>query len=77
MSNLQRAIGARIRKMRRKRGWSQEAFADHCRIHRAHMGEIERGQRKITIGTLERLSKGFGLSLSMFLRGIEKEALAL
>jgi transcriptional regulator with XRE-family HTH domain len=41
------------------------------------MGEIEHGKRKINIGTLEKLSKGFGMTLSMFLKGIEKDALAL
>jgi transcriptional regulator with XRE-family HTH domain len=37
------------------------------------MGEIERGERKITLGTLGKISKGLGMSLSMLFRGIEKD----
>lgn len=73
MDDLQRAIGRRIRKLRSKRGWTQETFAAHCGIHRAHMGDIERGERRITIITLQKLSKGLGVSLSMLFRGIEKD----
>jgi transcriptional regulator with XRE-family HTH domain len=73
MDDLQQAIGRRVRKLRSKRGWTQEAFAAHCGIHRAHMGEIERGERRITTGTLQKLSKGIGVSLSMLFRGIEKD----
>jgi len=37
------------------------------------MGDIERGERRITIITLQKLSKGLGVSLSMLFRGIEKD----
>lgn len=50
--NIQVRLGARIRELRLKKGWSQEEFADVCGLHRSHMGEIERGRANVTLATL-------------------------
>jgi transcriptional regulator with XRE-family HTH domain len=39
--------------LRLRRKWTQDAFADRCGLHRAHMGEIERGENNVTIQTLK------------------------
>ena len=39
-----KALGARIRQLRKKKGWTQDEFAVICEIHRSHMGKIERGE---------------------------------
>jgi transcriptional regulator with XRE-family HTH domain len=49
---LQEQVGARIRNLRIKKGWSQEELAARCGLHRSHMGEIERGQTNMTMSTL-------------------------
>jgi len=46
------AIGARIRKIRENRQFSQEAFADEAEISRSHYGCIERGQFSVSIPKL-------------------------
>lgn len=46
-----------IRRMRLKRGWSQEELADRCGLHRTYIGSVERGERNITLATLERIAK--------------------
>jgi DNA-binding XRE family transcriptional regulator len=51
-SKAQRAIGSRVRELRKRRGWSQEYLSDLCHIHRSHMGAIERGETNITLSTL-------------------------
>jgi transcriptional regulator with XRE-family HTH domain len=70
MAELQRAVGARIRELRMARGWSQEAFADICEIHRSHMGEIERGEVDAAISTLAKLAKGLDITVSAMLKGV-------
>ena len=50
--NIQQQLGARIRELRLKRGWSQEVLADRSGLHRSHMGEIERGRANMTLATL-------------------------
>jgi transcriptional regulator with XRE-family HTH domain len=35
------------------RGWSQDLLADKSGLHRAHVGEIERGESNVTLQTLK------------------------
>ncbi len=70
MQALQERIGNRIRALRKKRGWSQEEFADMCGIHRGHMGQIERGEKNLSIQTLEKVGKGLGMTVSALLKGV-------
>jgi transcriptional regulator with XRE-family HTH domain len=66
-------LGNRIREMRRKKGFSQESFADHCHLHRTYMGGIERGEHNLTIQTALTIARGLGISLSKLFSGIEEE----
>jgi transcriptional regulator with XRE-family HTH domain len=38
------------------RGLSQEAFADLLGVHRTFMGAVERGERNLTLQTVERIA---------------------
>ena len=49
-------LGAHIRSLREKKGFSQEAFADEVRLDRSYMGRIERGENNPTVLTLYRIS---------------------
>ena len=57
--------------MRKKKGFSQESFADHCHLHRTYMGGIERGEHNLTIQTALTIAKGLEISLSKLFSGIE------
>ena len=59
---LQRAVGQNLRAYREGRGLSQEAFADLLGVHRTYMGGIERGERNLTLKTLERIAEQTGIS---------------
>jgi transcriptional regulator with XRE-family HTH domain len=72
MQQVLLALGDRMRKLRAERGLSQEAFADHCGLHRTAVGLIERGHRVPSLKTLLTISTGFGISLSELLRNIDK-----
>lgn len=50
---LQTIIASNMRSRRLALGWSQEELADICGYHRTYIGAIERGERNITILTLE------------------------
>lgn len=54
--DLQRAVGRNLRAYREERGLSQEAFAEAVGVHRTYMGGLERGERNITLRSLERLA---------------------
>ena len=72
--SVQEALGDRMRDLRKKQGFSQEAFADHCGLHRTAVSLIERGERVPSLITLVTISRGFGMSVSEFLRGVDKVA---
>lgn len=73
MNELPVVLGNRIRALRRKKGFSQESFADHCHLHRTYMGGIERGEHNLTIQTALTIARGLGITLSKLLSGIEAE----
>jgi transcriptional regulator with XRE-family HTH domain len=58
---LQRTVGRNLRAYRLDRGLSQEAFADVLGVHRTYMGGLERGERNLTLKSLERLAAAVGL----------------
>ena len=53
--DLQRTVGRNLRVYREARGLSQEAFADVLGVHRTYMGAIERGERNLTLRSVERI----------------------
>ena len=68
---LQRRLGARIRELRRKRGWTQDVFADKSGFHRAQVGAFERGEMNITLASLLLIAQTFRLKVVELFRGFE------
>ena len=58
---LQRVVGRNLRRYRVAHGYSQEAFADYLGVHRTYFGGVERGERNLTLRTLERIADLIGL----------------
>lgn len=59
--DLQRIAGANIRAYRLERKVSQEELADTLGVHRTYMGGVERGERNLTLRSLERLAARMGV----------------
>lgn len=59
--DLQRRLGRNLRTLRKARGLSQEAFADVLTIHRTYVGGLERGERNVTLKTVERIAAALGV----------------
>lgn len=72
MQQVLLALGKRMREFRARQSFSQEAFADHCGLHRTAMSLIERGKRVPSLRTLLKISSGFGITLSDLLQGVDK-----
>lgn len=52
-AQLTQILADNIREYRREHGLSQEDFADQCGLHRTYVGSVERGERNVTLSTLE------------------------
>jgi transcriptional regulator with XRE-family HTH domain len=62
MGDIAKNVGNRIRALRKEQGWSQEELAFRADIHPSHMGTIERGEKRATIESFERIANAFGIS---------------
>lgn len=69
VGDLQRIVGRNLRAYRLAKGLSQEAFADALGVHRTYMGGLERGERDLTLQTLERLAEEIGVEVEELLDG--------
>ena len=57
MSNINKDVGFNIRTIRQERGISQEKLAAIADLHRAYIGQIERGEKNIGLKNLEKIAK--------------------
>lgn len=55
MSELIKLIGEQIRNIRKEKGMTQEALANECGFQYSYISDIERGERNISIETLEKI----------------------
>lgn len=67
--DLQKTLGRRIREHRAKLGISQESLAEQLGFHRTYMGSLERGERNLTLGSLEDLAERLGVEPLDLLQG--------
>ncbi len=65
--DLQRTVGTNLRRLRTEQGLSQEALADHLGLHRTYVGGVERGERNLTLRTVERLAALLGVEAAELL----------
>jgi transcriptional regulator with XRE-family HTH domain len=64
-----------IRDFRRTKKLSQEELADICNLHRTYVGSVERGERNVTLSTLEVIADALHVSIPQLLteRGLEND----
>ena len=53
---LRKFLGQRLRTLRKQRGWSQRALGRHSGLSGKFIGEVERGEKSISIDSLYRVS---------------------
>ena len=63
MSEINERVGLNIRTIREERGLSQEKLAALADLHRAYIGQIERGEKNIGLRNLEKIAKALGADI--------------
>ena len=54
--DVRRRLAANMKRLRKERGWSQEALADEAGLDRTYISGIERIVRNPTVTVIERIS---------------------
>ena len=60
-------IGERVREFRKEQGISQEKLARIAKIDRSYLGGIERGERNVSVVTLDKVGNALDVEISNFL----------
>ena len=63
-------FGARVRELRKGKGYSQETFAERCGLDRTYIGGIERGERNVALRNIETIAKALDITLCDLMRGL-------
>lgn len=64
-------LGKRIQELRIQNSISQEKLADLAGVHRTYVGMIERGEKNMTIRSVEKIATALGVTLSELFDGFE------
>lgn len=71
--NPNQLLARNLRALRLSRGWSQEEMAERCGLHRTYVGAIERGERNVTLETLNALALALGASPAELIADFHRE----
>jgi len=69
MSDINRAVGLDIRRIREAKGLSQEKLAALAELHRAYIGQVERGEKNIGLKNLQKIAKALGVTARQLVEG--------
>ena len=65
--DVRNRLAKNLRLLRRKKGWSQEAFAEEAGLHRTYISDLERASRNPTITVVEKLATALGVTVGRLL----------
>lgn len=68
LMNVRKDLGARVRRLREKRKWSQEDLAHESGLARSFAGAIERGEKDLRLTTLVKLANTFEITIAQLFK---------
>lgn len=71
MNDISKIVGARIRSYRLQQGLTQEELAERASLHNTYIGQVERGEKNLTIISLEKILSALGITFSDFFAYME------
>jgi len=61
-------FGKNLKKIRLNKKLSQEELAEKAGLHRTYIGMVERGEKNITLSSMEKITRSLNISLSQLLK---------
>lgn len=69
-----REIGDAIRHHRLAKGWSQEELSFNSGLHRTYIGAVERGERNVSVLSLQKIAHAMEIPVAALFRDREKQS---
>ena len=66
MINPRKEFGVRLRELRQEQLMTQEELAHRAGLNRTYIGDIERGEKNITLVSMAKLAKALGIKIRDF-----------
>lgn len=66
-STIIKILSCNIKYFRKQKGWSQEKLAEQCNLHRTYVGAIERGEKNLTLNSLEVIASALEVKVPVLL----------
>lgn len=66
---IQHILGANVRRIRERKGWSQDALSEVSGLHRTYISGIERGVRNPTVAIVQRLAAALQVPIEELVKG--------
>ncbi|MHC4631605.1 MAG: helix-turn-helix domain-containing protein [Planctomycetota bacterium] len=63
MGDINKEVGFNIRKIREEKGLTQTQLGKLAGLHRAYIGQIERGEKNIGLKNLEKIGKALRVKI--------------
>lgn len=70
LSDATRLLGKRVRTRRESLGLSQEALADLSGVHWTFLGQVERGQRNLSLHNMLKIAGGLQVDPADLVQGL-------
>lgn len=61
--DILKKFGNKVREERKKKGYSQEKFAEIIGVHRTYVGMVERAEKNITLKNIKKIADALGLKI--------------
>jgi transcriptional regulator with XRE-family HTH domain len=63
MSEITELVGFNILRIREKHGLTQEKLGTLAGLHRAYIGQVERGEKNLCITNLEKIARALNVNI--------------
>lgn len=63
MKNILKQFGDRVRELRKAQGLSQEELAEKADLHFTYIGGVERGERNLSLKSIERIASALKIDI--------------
>ncbi|MNW51779.1 HTH-type transcriptional regulator SinR [compost metagenome] len=72
--DILKLVGARIRVLRKKRGLSQESLGEKGGFHFSYIGQIERGEKNVSLINLAKIANALEVSVAQLFSYVHEDS---